>query len=460
MPIVAKLNPLTAVRLAALRVKLRQIAAAKNPGETRNYDWHTIARPKQLPPPGDWATWLLLAGRGFGKTRSGAEYVRAMVKSGRAGRIALIERTPADARDVMIEGESGILAVHPPSERPIYESSKRRLTWPNGAQARVYTSYEPDELRGPQHDLAWAEELCSWQYQQETWDNLMLGLRLGQAPKCLITTTPKPGNVLRDIMSQPTTVVVTGSTYENLENLAPTFKSHILSRYEGTTLGRQELYAEIIDEAPNALWQRPIIDNNRVSHAPILSRIVIGVDPPGGATECGIIIAGISENGHYYILDDRSLRASPNVWARAVIDGFVAHQANIIVGEQNYGGDMVEETIANAAKDRKAVIRYKHVHATRGKAIRAEPIVGLYEQGRIHHVGTFPALESEMCLWVPGETAESPNRIDALVWALTELSENGIGLKLVESPRDSLWTGNGKNDDNGGSQRNSWRKWD
>lgn len=445
------LSPLTAVRLAALRVKYRQQAGIL-PSD-KKYDWAALARPKQLPPLGDWATWLLLAGRGFGKTRSGAEYVRAMVKSGQAGRIALIERTPADARDVMIEGESGILAVHPPSQRPVYESSKRRLTWANGAQARIYTSYEPDELRGPQHDLAWAEELCSWQYQRETWDNLMLGLRLGQSPKCLVTTTPKPGKILQEIMAQPTTIVVTGSTYENLANLAPTFKAHILSRYEGTTLGRQELYAEIIDAAPNALWQRGLIDKYRVSKAPILSRIVIGVDPPGGATECGIVIAGIAENGHYYVLDDRSLRASPNAWAGAVIDGFIAHQANIVVAEQNYGGDMVENNISNAAHARKTVIRYRHVQATRGKAIRAEPIVGLYEQGRVHHLGTFSALESEMCLWVPGETKESPNRLDALVWALTELSETGAGFKPREIAQESKW----KNDN---SQRHSWHEED
>ena len=386
------------------------------------YDWPFYARPKQLPPPGDWSTWLLLAGRGFGKTRTGAEFIRAEVKAGRAGRIALIERTPADARDVMIEGESGLLAVHPSHERPVYEASRRRVKWPNGATATIYTSYEPDQLRGPQHDLAWAEELCSWQYQQETWDNLMLGIRLGQHPRVVVSTTPKPGQLLKSIMAQPTTATVRGSTYENLANLAPTFRAHVLSRYEGTSLGRQELHGEILDEADDSLWKRSLIDKTRVEKAPELTRIVVGVDPPGGATECGIVIAGRDRRGEFYVLSDRSLRGSPNTWAGAVIAAYISHQADRVVGETNYGGDMVEETIRNAAKAAHVNIGYRNVSATRGKAVRAEPIVGLYEQGRVHHVGTFTALEAEMCLWVPNETTESPNRMDAMVWALTELS--------------------------------------
>ena len=720
------------------------------------YDWPFYARPKQLPPPGDWSTWLLLAGRGFGKTRTGAEFIRTEVKAGRASRIALIERTPADARDVMIEGESGLLAVHPLHERPVYEASRRRVRWANGATATIYTSYEPDQLRGPQHDLAWAEELCcaegtmiatsvgpkpiqqiqpgdlvytrrclrpvltakatgvkpvffletedgkrlvataghpvyvqdkgfvpltalkpgdiiqtwdnllpqvlsgldgvggskppttwtakvaccigpfirrgmdqfrkaprfitatatrrimtlliwwpsrvpcmsanteredgphslkmsdqsmqacsgnsgspgrlpvaivatslspgppmpftvrpivgqdstenrtgmgrtvhadnvgqysyrpaihhsnfahatvlagtpastdltpcaeqpknapyarnrlsrlilarrhapanaakfiggrikrigplkypqrvfnlevageheyfasgvlthncSWQYQQETWDNLMLGLRLGQHPRAVVSTTPKPGQLLKSIMAQPTTATVRGSTYENLANLAPTFRAHVLSRYEGTSLGRQELHGEILDEADDSLWKRSLIDKTRVEKAPELTRIVVGVDPPGGATECGIVIAGRDRRGEFYVISDRSLRGSPNTWAAAVISAYITHQADRVIGEANYGGDMVEETIRNAAKAAHVNIGYRNVSATRGKAVRAEPIVGLYEQGKVHHVGTFSAMEAEMCLWVPGETKESPNRLDALVWALTELS--------------------------------------
>ena len=402
--------------------------------ERLGYVWNAWARPEQLVPEANqltlagvpWATWLAKSGRGWGKTRSGAEYVRAEVKAGRASRIALIERTPADARDVMIEGEAGLLAVHPIDERPEYEPSKRRLTWANGAVARVYTSFEPDELRGPAFDLAWCDELCSWMYQQKTWDNLMFGLRLGQSAHCIVTTTPKPSKLLRDIMALPSTITVSGTTYDNLANLAPTFKAQILSRYEGTSLGRQELYGEILEETEDSLWKRPIIDANRVSKAPELVRIVIGVDPPGGATECGIVIVGKSTDGQCYVIDDRSLRASPNSWAGAVLDGFVAHKADMVVGEQNYGGDMVESNIRNAASARGVSIRYHHVHATRGKDVRAEPIVGLYEQGKVHHVGVFSALEAEQCLWVPGETKESPNRLDALVWALTELTQGSV----------------------------------
>lgn len=394
------------------------------------YDWKFWARKNQLAPEGDWQYWLLLAGRGFGKTRCGAEWVRERVESNLAKRIALVAPTAADARDTMVEGESGILAICPPWNKPQYEPSKRRLTWPSGAIATLFSAEEPERLRGPQHDTAWCDEIAAWKYPQETWDMLQFGLRLGDDPRCAITTTPKPIPLVKDILKNPVTAVTRGSTYDNITNLAPAFVDIIISKYEGTRLGRQELNAEILDDNPDALWQRSNIDDHRVSSIPELTRIVVGVDPAvtskSGSDDTGIVVAGIDKRMHGYILGDYTCHTTPQKWAQEVIAAYHKHSADRIVGETNNGGEMVEHTLRTVDPG----IPFKAVHASRGKQTRAEPISAYYEQGRIHHVGSFPALEDQMCDWVPG-VSDSPDRVDALVWALTELLP-------PEKPRQSV----------------------
>lgn len=380
--------------------------------------WNSLyARPEQLPPPGDWTTWIYLAGRGAGKTRAGSEWVRAQIESGACRRMALVARTPADVRDVMVEGESGILAVSPPWFRPAWNPSIRRLTWPNGAIATTYSSYEPDQLRGPQHDGAWADELCSWRYP-ETWDQLQFGLRLGN-PRVFVSTTPRPSPLLKRLLAARDTVVTRGTTYDNLANLAPRFREEIIARYEGTRLGRQELLAEILEDAEGALWQQARIDELRVKEAPALARVVVAVDPATtsgkGADETGIVVAGVAANGHGYVLEDLSMRGTPHAWGSRAVMAYHSHRADRLVAETNNGGEMVELTIRTIDPQ----VSYRAVTASRGKVTRAEPVAALYEQGKVHHVGSFPELEDQMCQWTPGES--SPDRLDALVWALTEV---------------------------------------
>ena len=400
------------------------------------WDWSFWARPEQLRPDGDWTAWLILAGRGWGKTRVGAETVRAWVTGptplarGRFGRIALIAETAADARDVMVEGESGILAVHPPGCRPLYEPSKRRLTWPNGAVAMLYNAVAPDQLRGPQHDAAWSDELAKWRYARETWDMLQFGLRLGEHPQQIVTTTPRPIPILKEIIRAPGTVVTKGSTFDNASNLAPSFLTQIRDRYQGTRLGRQELEAEILDDVPGALWTRDGLDRARrgadgqsLREAPALQRVVVAVDPSGtrghGGDSVGIIVAGKGLDGIAYVLADRTCSLSPHGWGRRAVEAYHAFKADRIVAERNFGGAMVEHVIRTT--DPQAA--YRDVVASRGKAVRAEPIAALYEQGRVKHIGSFPMLEDQMAAFTPdGYVGEgSPDRADALVWALTEL---------------------------------------
>lgn len=411
------------------------------------HDWTFLARPTQLPPVGVWQTWLVLAGRGFGKTRLGAEWARAQVKSGR-GRLHLIAPTASDARDTMVEGESGLLAVcwsrdrtlaGDPLGRPQYEPSKRRLTWQNGAVATMFSAEEPERLRGPQAEVLWADELAAWKYLRETWDMAMFGLRLGDNPQTCITTTPKPLKLLKEIVEDEGTIVTRGSTYDNKVNLAATFVSQIIKKYEGTRLGRQELNAELLEEAEGALWSRNNIETCRhVGTLPALTRIVTAIDPAVTAkensAETGIVSAGLGTDGIIYLLADDSGRFSPNDWASKALERYRVLRADRIIAEGNQGGDLVAHTIHTL--DPTAPV--KIVHASRGKVARAEPIAALYEQNRVRHVGTFTDLEDQMVNWEPLSGMASPDRLDAMVWALTELSAGITGQRVYEADLTTL----------------------
>ncbi len=400
------------------------------------YRWAAWARDNQLMPTGSWTTWLILAGRGFGKTRTGAESINQWAEEDPKGRFALVGRTAADVRDVMVEGESGILACSAPWFMPKYQPSKRRLIWPNGAQATTYSGDEPDQLRGPQHTKAWADERASWRYDG-TWDQLMFGLRLGAKPQCVATTTPRPTKAIKEIIADPDTLVTRGTSYENKANLAAAFFRQIIKKYEGTRLGRQELLGQVIDDVEGALWKRAWIEATRVRKHPDLKRIVVALDPPATDTEdsaeAGIVVVGLGIDGHGYVLADHSRHGSPNEWASAAITAYYLFSADRIVGEVNNGGDMIEAIIRNIDRH----ISYESVRATRGKQLRAEPISSLYERSLVHHLGTFPDMEDQQCNWIPGE--RSPDRLDALVWALTELmleEEKGGGV-LIATPEET-----------------------
>ena len=437
---------LAALPSPALQKLLRGLTEPE--ADVLQWDWGFWARKDQIPPPGNWLTWLILTGRGWGKTRTGAEWVRLKVcgptplAAGQSRRIAIVAETAADARDVMVEGVTGILSVHPKDFRPVYEPSKRRVTWPNGAVATLFNAVEPDQLRGPQHDLAWSDELAKWRYASDTWDMLQFGLRLGAAPQQIITTTPKPIPVLRTIMASPDTIVTRGSTYDNRSNLAPSFFRQVVARYEGTRLGRQELNAEILEEAEGALWARSTIDANRLSFTSEaelrarMKRIVVALDPAAtseeGSAEHGIVVAGLGHDGHGYVLEDVSAQLSPDGAARKAIAAYDRWQADRIIGEVNNGGEWIGHTIATSAQAmhgegqrRTKEVAYKAIHASRGKQTRAEPISALDEQGRVHHVGSFPDMEDQLCTWEPLSGQRSPDRLDARVWALTELMLGG-----------------------------------
>ncbi len=405
----------------------QQVLSSLTPQEREQlaWSWEFIARPSQLLPPGDWAYWLLKCGRGFGKTRTGAEAVRAWIKQGH-NYVNLIGATADDARDVMVLGESGILAICPKWERPEYKVSQRKLVWPNGAESLIFTADEPDRLRGKQSEKGWADELAAWRYA-DAWDQFKFGLRLGTKPQAVITTTPRPTALVKSIMADPFTLVTNGSTMENRANLAPSFFTAVLHKYEGTRLGRQEIDGEVLDDNPGALFKRSDIDGKRISpvEMPKLLRIVVAIDPAAKSTEgsddTGICAAGVAMVGdvtHGYVLDDLTVHAKPDGWAKVAVDAYHKLKADRIVAEQNNGGDMVESVIRT--KDGNVAVRL--VTATRGKEIRAEPVAALYEQGRIHHVGHFGKLEDQMCDWDPlDKSAKSPDRMDALVWAFTDL---------------------------------------
>lgn len=387
------------------------------------YDWGFWARPNQLAPEGDWRTWLALAGRGFGKTEAGAQWIRRRVEGG-ARSIALVAETQKDLEEVMV---ARLLKISPPDMMPKVRFKPVRLTWPNGAQALGYNGTEPDQLRGPEFDTAWVDELAKYRYARETWDMLQFTMRSGVDPRVFVTTTPRPIPVLREIMNDASTVITRGSTMDNAKNLAPAFMKAVVEKYAGTRLGRQELNAEMLDDVPGALWTRDMIDARRLKTAPDLRRIVIAVDPSGtsGAgnegvgDDIGIVAAGIGFDGRGYVLDDHSCNLSPDGWGRRVREVFSLHKADRIVAERNFGGAMVEAVIK--AQDKSLPV--KVVTASRGKVARAEPISALYEQERVSHVGGFAELEDQMCAMTPsGYVGEgSPDRADALVWALTEL---------------------------------------
>lgn len=419
------------------------------------FRWDFWARPAQLPPPGAWRIWLILSGRGFGKTRTGAEWVRAMacgktpLAKGRCRRIAIVGETAADCRDVLAQGDSGVLAVHPKDFRPVYKPSTRSLTWPNGCQAFFYNGTEPDQLRGPQHDAALVDELAKYRYAKDCWDQLQFGLRLGENPQQVITTTPRPIPILRELVAESCepdsgVVVTRGSTFDNRANLADAFLEAVEKRYSGSRLGRQELGGEILDDVPGALWTRQTLDDNRKKlsdELPAMQRIVVAIDPAAKASkdgdstsETGISVAGEGTDGRGYLIDDRSCRLGPNGWAGVALSAYDYYEADAIVAEVNQGGDMVE-TVIKAVRPGVKVIK---VRASRGKVIRAEPISALYAQGRISHVGSFPLLEDQMMQFTNFgiEGDGDADRVDAMVWAFTELFPRLIG-KIEQKPRQS-----------------------
>ena len=419
--------------------QIDEVLAEFTPEQTRALltNWRGFnARPDQIAPDGDWDIWLAMAGRGFGKTRMGAEWIREQVKAG-AKRIALVAETQKDLEEVMIGGDSGILAVCPPDERPTVRYKPVRLTFPNGAVAQGYNATEPNQLRGPQFDVAWCDELAKWRYARETWDMLQFGLRLGDHPRVMVTTTPRPIELMKSIVAgQEGKVAVThGKTMDNAANLAAPFLKRIRDKYEGTRLGRQELNAEILGDLPGALWTLATLDSYRLKEQPELGRIVVSVDPAVTNTsesdEHGIMVAGMATDKRGILLEDASLHGSPLDWARRAVSLYRSYNADGIVIEVNQGGDMVAHTLRTIDEN----VNIIEVRASRGKHVRAEPIAALYEQGRIAHVGSFPELENQMTQMTTHgyEGDGSPDRVDAMVWAFTELFPDMVDPRIDTS---------------------------
>lgn len=399
--------------------------------------WPVHCRQAQRPPetfgdPNAWTAWLILGGRGAGKTRTGAEWVHGIAQGEpgfaepRAGRIALVGETFAAVRDVMIEGPAGILSLYTDrhARRPTWLPALRRLQWDNGAVAHAFSSEDPDGLRGPQFEAAWCDELAKWRYPTETWDMLQFGLRLGPAPREIVTTTPRPIPLLKRLLADPRVRVSRSRTMDNAAHLAPAFLDTIVGQYAGTRLGRQELEGELIEERDDAIWTRDRIEACRTDAAPPLARIVVAVDPPASsgarADACGIVVAGVDAEGVGYVLADASLAAArPTDWAERAVAAYRRWSADALVAEANQGGEMVRAVLAQIDP----ALPVTTVHATRGKYVRAEPVAVLYEQGRVRHLGAFPELEDELCDFGPGglSTGRSPDRLDALVWALSHL---------------------------------------
>lgn len=389
------------------------------------YDWKKRARSNQKIPQGDWALWLILAGRGFGKTRTGAESVRQLVEEGGYKRIALVGASILQTRSIMVEGVSGLLSIFPPNMRPRVEMTKREIHFKNGAIATLFGGEQVDQLRGPQFDAAWVDELAKFRHPQKLMEQLQLCLRLGAHPRCIVTTTPRPLPLFQKWLTQDNIVVTRGTTFENAANLSPLFMEQVVKEFEGTTLGSQELYGEILTETKGALWQRKNIIYSDIPHDEHqrfqLKRIVVAIDPATthheDSDETGIVVVGMDEQGQGFVLEDLSGRHSPLDWGQRAVQAYHTYRADRIVAETNKGGDLVERVIRSIDPH----VSYKEVRATRGKATRAEPIAALYEKGIIFHKRPFHALEDQMCSFVPGSTRKSPDRIDALVWGFTEL---------------------------------------
>jgi len=372
-----------------------------------------------------WTTWLVLGGRGAGKTRAGAQWVKTLAGADPSARIALVGETEHDVREVMIEGISGLLAAHDDNARPQWIPSRKRLEWKNGAVAQAFSAEDPESLRGPQFSAAWCDELANWKRADATFDMLQFGLRLGLRPRQVITTTPRPIKLIKRLIGDPSCAVTQAATQINARNLAPAFLGTVLARYAGTRLGRQEIDGEIVEERAGALWTRAQLETCRVAQAPPCARVVVAVDPPAsakkGADACGIIAAGLAFDRTIYVLADETISGlSPQGWATKAIALWRRLEADSLVVEVNQGGDMVRAVIGEA--DRNVPVR--EVRAIRGKWLRAEPVAQLYEQGRVRHAGVFPALEDEMCdFGLDGlSSGRSPDRLDALVWAVTALS--------------------------------------
>lgn len=389
------------------------------------YRWDVWARPNQIEPDGDHRYWLVLAGRGFGKTRAGVEWVRSQIENGSSSRAIVIAPTSADCRDTIVDGPSGFLNVCPPWNRPLYEPSKRRLTWDNGAVVSLYSAEEPDRLRGVNCDLMLADELAAWTHS-ETWDMAMFALRIGANPRAMITTTPRPTRLIKNLVENTSTVVTRGSTYDNKANLAPQFLDAILKKYDGTRMGRQEIYAEVLEDVEGAILSLDQLISLRVEEADDPQRIVVGVDPAistgENADKTGIVVTSRGKDGHLYALADRSCRLGPAGWAKKVVDAFHEFQADLIVAEKNQGGAMVEHTIRSLDAD----VPIKLVHATRGKHVRAEPILAMFEQGKAHTMKGMDELESQLSSFTPQgyESDGSPDSADAFIWASTELTQD------------------------------------
>lgn len=415
------------------------------------HTWRFWARPEQISPKGNWNNWLALAGRGWGKTRAGAEWTREQVIIGRK-RIAAVAPTNSDIRKVMVEGESGLLSICWAGDKtlkgvklgfPEWAPTNRTLTWENGAKVEFFSAEDPERLRGPQFEAAWTDELCAWRRDQDTWDMLQFCLRLGQNPQTFITTTPKTTKLLRSIMSDSKTIISSGSTFDNAANLADKYLETVREKYEGTRLGRQELHAEVLDEASGALWNRSLLAELEVEpeDVPELARIVVAVDPAvttGTDSDLtGVIVAGICEEGHGYVLADHTDQYSPAEWARKVIELYNEYEADRIVAEKNQGGDLVRHTIHT--EDDNVPVRL--VFASRGKFARAEPVSALYEQHKVHHVRGLSQLEDQLVQYEPLGKLGSPDRLDALVWAITDLMLGGKikpELKMIQMGRKGL----------------------
>ena len=389
--------------------------------------WINTARPKQIRPQGDWLTWLLLAGRGFGKTRTAAEDIADYALWHPNETIAVVAATSSDLFKTCYKGSSGLLSVIPEVCIKRYVSAPYpEITLYNDTIIQGFTAEQPDRLRGPNFHRAWCDEVAAWRYE-EAWDMLMFALRLGDHPQVIVTTTPRPTKIIKDLAKARSTHITTGNTYENKDNLAPSFIAYLEEKYEGTRLGRQELHAEILSDNPGALWKRSQIDTTRIDSSPNYKRVVVAIDPAAtsnpNSDETGIVVVGLGSNNHGYLLADLSVRGTPEEWARVAVNAYHEHKADRIIGETNNGGEMIETLLRMVDNS----IAYKAVHASRGKITRAEPISALYEQGRCHHVGYFPILEDQMCEYDPKTSKYSPDRMDALVWGFTELmTEAGV----------------------------------